>query len=62
MRKREIKRPGSRLLAVWIPRHLQAPLASGTEKMATDKSKFVRTAIREKLARHGTPIPARIVS
>jgi len=62
MRKRGMKRPGGRLLTVWIPQGLEAPLASGAEKTGADKSKFVRMAIREKLARHGAPIPAGITS
>ena len=43
----------SKLLTVWIPDTLNAKLARGAAKEDSDKSKFVRNAIREKLARHG---------
>jgi len=43
----------SKLLTVWIPDALDARLAHGAAKEDSDKSKFVRNAIREKLARHG---------
>ena len=62
MGERGIKKTGRRLLSVWIPQELKAPLARGAKKMGVNKSKFVRAAIREKLARHDSPIPAKITS
>jgi hypothetical protein len=48
---------GRRLLTVWIPRGLESPLARGVQQAGTDQSKYVRAAIREKLARHGVQLP-----
>ena len=40
-------------MAFWLPRHLLAALDMGVEKEDSDRSKFVRKAIREKLHREG---------
>jgi hypothetical protein len=57
MRKQGVDKSDRRRLAVWIPRHLAPLLARGVKSAGTDKSKFVRLAIREKLARHDISIP-----
>jgi len=44
-----------KLLAVWVPGKLMPRLDRGARKEASDRSKFVRKAIREKLARHRRP-------
>jgi len=48
--------PKGKLLAVWVPGKLMPRLDQGARKEDSDRSKFVRNAIREKLARHGTPV------
>jgi hypothetical protein len=53
MKRGAVKKSSSRLLTVWIPEALESNLAHGAAKEDSDKSKFVRNAIREKLARHG---------
>jgi hypothetical protein len=53
MKRGAIKKSESKLLTVWIPGSLETHLQRGAAKEDSDKSKFVRIAIREKLARHG---------
>jgi metal-responsive CopG/Arc/MetJ family transcriptional regulator len=49
------KKPKGKLLAVWVPGRLMPCLDQGARKEDSDRSKFVRNAIREKLTRHNTP-------
>jgi metal-responsive CopG/Arc/MetJ family transcriptional regulator len=55
MKRGSGKKPKGRLLAVWVPGKLMPPLDAGARKEDSDRSKFVRNAIREKLARHRPP-------
>jgi hypothetical protein len=50
---RRTSKKSQKLLTVWIPECLNTSLALGVVKEDSDKSKFVRNAIREKLARNG---------
>jgi metal-responsive CopG/Arc/MetJ family transcriptional regulator len=54
MRRRPAKRRGSKLLSVWVPDALIPLLDEGVRKEDSDRSKFIRNAIREKLARSRT--------
>ena len=47
------KRKG-RLLAVWVPKKLLPSLDRGARMNDSDRSKFIRNAIREKLGREAT--------
>ncbi len=49
------KQPKGKLLAVWVPGKLMPCLDQGARKEDSDRSKFVRNAIREKLTRHNAP-------
>jgi metal-responsive CopG/Arc/MetJ family transcriptional regulator len=49
------KKPKGKLLAVWVPGKLMPCLDQGARKEDSDRSKFVRNAIREKLTRHNAP-------
>lgn len=53
MKQRSAKRAGSKLLSVWVPKNLVPFLDEGVRREDTDRSKFIRNAIREKLARDG---------
>jgi metal-responsive CopG/Arc/MetJ family transcriptional regulator len=53
MKRGSGKKPKGRLLSVWVPGKLMPRLDQGARKEESDRSKFVRNAIREKLARHG---------
>jgi len=53
MKRRQEKRPGSKLLSVWVPQGLVPLLDRGVRREDSDRSKFIRNAIREKLARDG---------
>ncbi|MGD0744060.1 MAG: ribbon-helix-helix protein, CopG family [Verrucomicrobiota bacterium] len=55
MKRSAGKKPKGKLLAVWVPGMLLTRLDQGARKEDSDRSKFVRNAIREKLARHGQP-------
>ena len=55
MKRGSGKKPKGKLLAVWVPGKLMPRLDQGARKEDSDRSKFVRNAIREKLARHSTP-------
>jgi metal-responsive CopG/Arc/MetJ family transcriptional regulator len=47
------KRSENKLLTVWVSKSLMPRLDQGVKKEDSDRSKFIRNAIREKLARHG---------
>jgi metal-responsive CopG/Arc/MetJ family transcriptional regulator len=53
MKRGSGKKPKGRLLAVWVPKGLLPRLDRGARKEDSDRSKFVRNAIREKLVRQG---------
>jgi len=53
MKHGAVKRQGSKLLAVWVSKSFLPRLDEGVKKEDSDRSKFIRNAIREKLARHG---------
>jgi metal-responsive CopG/Arc/MetJ family transcriptional regulator len=55
MKRGSGKKPKGKLLAVWVPGELLPRLDQGARKEDSDRSKFVRNAIREKLARHSAP-------
>lgn len=54
MKRGSGKKPKGKLLAVWVPGKLMPRLDQGARMEDSDRSKFVRNAVREKLARHGT--------
>ena len=51
--KRAVKRPEGKLLTVWVSKSLLPSLDEGVKKEDSDRSKFIRNAIREKLAKYG---------
>jgi metal-responsive CopG/Arc/MetJ family transcriptional regulator len=53
MKRRSTKRTDSKLLSVWVPNALVPLLDEGVKREDSDRSKFIRNAIREKLARDG---------
>ena len=53
MKRSSGKMSKGKLLAVWVPAKLLPRLDQGARKEDSDRSKFVRHAIREKLARQG---------
>lgn len=54
--KRVGKRPEGKLLSVWVSETLLLRLNEGAKREASDRSRFIRSAIREKLSRHGATI------
>lgn len=51
--KRSGKRRKGKLLSVWVSARLLLRLDEGAQREDSDRSKFVRNAIREKLSRPG---------
>lgn len=41
------------MVALWMPKPLVAALDKGVRKVDSDRSKFIRAALREKIARDG---------
>lgn len=46
------------VITVKVPRSLRASLDAAVDALDTDKAKFIRAAIREKLARMRVALPA----
>lgn len=44
-------------VTIWVPKEWRALLQTAIRMSDTDRSKFTREALREKLARAGMPIP-----
>jgi metal-responsive CopG/Arc/MetJ family transcriptional regulator len=53
MKRKVVKKVNGKLLSVWVPEALLPRLDQGVKREDSDRSKFIRNAIREKLARHG---------
>ena len=53
MKRGSTRKKESALLTVWVPEPYFPLIERGVRQIDTDRSKFVRAAIREKLARHG---------
>lgn len=47
-----VKKDTSRLLGAYLPNELVGLIDQAVDRLDTDRSKFFRAAIREKLARH----------
>lgn len=57
MKRGTIKKRTSTLVAVWVPLPLASAVDSAIELQDSDRSKFLRNAIREKLARMRIRVP-----
>lgn len=53
MKRGAILKDESKMLTVWVPQELFPLIDEGVRREDSDRSKFVRNAIREKLARSG---------
>jgi hypothetical protein len=53
MKRGAVKKSESRQMLVWIPTDLDVGIGQAVEMLDTDRSKFARGAIREKLDRLG---------
>jgi len=50
--KRVGKKHKGKLLSIWVSATLLPQLDEGVKKEDSDRSKFIRNAVREKLSRH----------
>lgn len=55
MSRGKSKRSQSEMVALWIPKPMVAALDNGVRKLDSDRSKFIRAALREKLVREQIP-------
>lgn len=46
-RRGAVRKETARLIAVWVPKEMDAALNTAVQQLDTDRSKFVREAIRE---------------
>jgi metal-responsive CopG/Arc/MetJ family transcriptional regulator len=60
MTRGTVKTKEAEMVAVWLPKPLAAALDVGVQKTDSDRSKFIRAALREKIERDAlksTPAP-----
>ena len=50
MKRGSVTKAESELVSFWLPRAIAAMLDAAVRKTDTDRSKFIRSALREKLA------------
>jgi len=58
MKRGAIQKRKARLVSLWIPKDMDKAIVDVVEAEDSDKSKFIRAAIREKVRRLGVPPPA----
>jgi len=56
MKRGAIKKSECRLITIWFPAPILPILDIAIQRLDTDRSKFIRIAVREKLARAGIPV------
>jgi metal-responsive CopG/Arc/MetJ family transcriptional regulator len=56
MKRGAVKKTESKMVNVWLPNQLLPVIDRAVQVEDSDRSKFIRAAIREKLARAGLPI------
>ncbi|MGD0252405.1 MAG: ribbon-helix-helix domain-containing protein [Verrucomicrobiota bacterium] len=54
--KRVGKKHKGKLLSIWVSETLLPRLDEGVKREDSDRSKFIRNAVREKLSRHGAAV------
>ena len=59
MNRGSTRKAGTKLLTVWVPEEMAGAVDAAVIKLDSDKSKFARKAIREKLAKLKIPSPSR---
>ena len=57
--KRGIKKTECQLIPVWMPSTLVPTMDEAVAKEDSDRSKFIRNAVREKIRRAGIKVTAR---
>lgn len=62
MKRGTVRKSRSTLVTVWVPHHVVGALDAAVEVEDSDRSKFMRRALREKLSRLGIPVPEKEVA
>ena len=57
MSRGAVTKKTSQLVGLWMPHVLDAAIERAVHIEDTDRSKFIRRAVREKLDRMGIPVP-----
>ena len=52
-----VTKDNSKPVLIHIPKRMLPAIERATGRLDTDRSKFIRQAIREKLERHNIPVP-----
>lgn len=53
MKRGPVTKSNSKQVLVWFPDPLISLVDSAVSQLDTDRSKFIRAAVREKISRHG---------
>lgn len=61
-RTKQGRKGDRRLINLWVPEPLLAPLDSAVSALDLDRSKFIRAAIREKLTKHSIKVDPAVAS
>lgn len=56
MKRGSVTKLKSQLVTVWVPRHIAASLDEAVRLEDSDRSKFIRRALRERLKTIGIPV------
>ncbi len=60
MKRGSVTKERAKLVNLWVPHSLLPALAAAVIKLDTDRSKFIRVAMREKLVRAGIAVPEEV--
>lgn len=60
MKRTAVRKKDSQLVALWMPRQMEDSVSQAVIIEDTDRSKFIRRAVKEKLQRMGINVPAEI--
>jgi metal-responsive CopG/Arc/MetJ family transcriptional regulator len=55
MRRGAVRKKGSTLVTVWFPTHVAEAVQEAIVRTDSDRSKYIRSAVREKLLREKEP-------
>jgi hypothetical protein len=58
MRRGAVTKKNSKMINIWVPTVLVPVIDAAVVKEDTDRAKYIRRAIREKLVREGIPLPS----
>ena len=60
MSRGAVSKKNSRLVGIWMPHTIDEAVNHAVTRLDLDRSKFIRIAVREKLARVGIAVPEEV--